>query len=426
MRNYLIVSLAALACAGCASNRMDSHGLSTANGRFSIAKDPILRAKPRKPVVGASTGSLDAAAQSAPTLSKFLIKYYEASAVAELREKNDKDPTPGSDYAKTLINYRSAGFDASRGICEYALNLMGEAHADYRFMNKSVSVASGGVSSLMGIFSASARSVSIYATGSALFQAWSQDFEEYAYLTASVGTMKDKVKAAQDTYRNGVEDLPPEATKSGPKGKYDVTIPKSWANATLQIQQYNSYCLATGMRGLVEKAVGKSEVYFDKKSGTVEFFSAQNLQELQFAIQQKTRAAVVQELQDAQKRVDAAYAAQQASYQKYNAAEKVVASYRGAYYDTVKKTVDLAGARGALQAATTAAADPNATQAQKDALKPAQDAVDQALALTSALADVTQYEQTGAAAAKKAVTDANTARDAVQAKLNEPATPPPA
>lgn len=420
MRNYVTVSLIALICAGCASNRIDSHGLSTANGRFSVAKDPILRAKPRKSE-GAPVGSLDDAAKNAPTLTKLLIKYYDASLLAEGREKPDKEPTAGSDYAKALVDYRSAGFDASRGVCDYALNLLGEAHSDYRFMNKSVSVASSGVSSLMGIFSASARSVSIYATGSALFQAWSQDFEEYAYLTASIGTMREKVKAAQDTYRKGMEDLPPETTKAGARGKYDVNIPKSWADATLQIQQYNSYCLATGMRGLVEKAVGKSEVYFDKNSRTVEFFSAQNLQELQFAIQQKTRTAILQELQDAQKRVSDAYANQQAGYQKYNAALKVIADYRGPYYDSDKKFVDLAGARNALQAAETAAADPNANQAQKDAVKLAQAAVDQAVALTSALADVSQYDQNGQAAAKKVVDDANSARDAIQAKLNEPA-----
>lgn len=424
MRNYLFVSVAALVCVGCASDRLDHSRVSTTSTRFSIANDPILRAAPPQGDKKTITGEPKEKEQN---IHELLKRYYITSHYArnlEYEQAGDQlkpkymVPIPASEYANALIDYRAAGFSASRGICEYALSLLGESHSDYRFANKSLSLASGGVSSLMGVFKASARSVSIYATGSALFQAWSQDFEEYAFLTASIGTISEKVKSAQDTYARGVQGGGDQA-KDDLRGKYEVVPPRDWATATLQIQQYNNFCLATGMRSLVEKAVGKSEVYFDSKSGTVEFFSAQNLQELKFALQQKERATLEQALHDEYARVERATAALSLGKQKAANAKVVIAKPKGNFYVAADHTVDLAASEAAVRQAKAAAiaagvafdTDPGYIKAvQEDTA---------ARELDQALKDSAAYDSAWEKAADQKLTEAIGQREAVSKKLRE-------
>jgi hypothetical protein len=441
MRNYLIVSLVALACVGCASNRMDNDWFSTAGTQFSIRKDPIVPVKPRlkekakKKQAGADGKKLENTYYANPSLEKMITKYYERSQQAENLEVRTKDgeqieAKPQSPYANALIDYRAAGFDASRGICEYALNRLGEAHSDYRFANKSFNVGSGAVSSLMGIFQASAKSIAVTATSTALLQAWSQDFEEYAYLTASIGTVGEKVKAAQDTYRKGVEGFATDPADSnpkvGPKGKYDVISPRSWGDATLQIQQYNSFCLATGMRALIEKAVGKADVYFDSKTGSVEFFSTQNVAQLKLAIRQKELLGLQQEISEGQRTVVNAKAIRDNGNQAIQQAKLTVAQLQpkvqaAGLYDPTTKVVDLGKAETAVSVADAAAkSQPPPATAAAD-LKTAQAALAQAEDLQKAMNTLAEYDNAAwQTAASARVSDAEAAVEALRKKLDAP------
>lgn len=300
----LLVTAIGLTASGCATSRLEKTRFGTANARFSIAKDLV--------IIRGNEGDKKNRDQqleqhelkySAGNLVTLLHDYYAASALVRgiefrapkkdqddwsasetkglLRPNLDADSDP--DYRQALITYRSAGFDASRGVCRYALNLLGESHSDYKFLNKSGNLATGAGASLMGILEASAQTTSLYAVGTSLYQAWAQDFEEYAYLTASIGTIGRKVTAAQDAYRDGIE-------LGAPKGSR-VLPPRNWSEATVQIQRYNDFCLATGMRALVEEAVGKADVYFDPDRKDVEIMntSADDMRRMIATVRQQQR-----------------------------------------------------------------------------------------------------------------------------------------
>jgi len=429
--------MVALICAGCASNRMDNDWFSTAGTQFSIRKDPIVpvgpRVKEKAKKAKAGEGQAKSVDFDNPNLEKMITKYYDRSQIAEKIEHDAGarfEAKPQSPYANALIDYRAAGFDASRGICEYALNRLGEAHSDYRFANKSFNVGSGAVSSLMGIFQASAKSIAVTSTSTALLQAWSQDFEEYAYLTASIGTVGEKVKAAQDTYRKGVEGFvtdPADARlKQGPKGKYDVTPPRSWSDATLQIQQYNSFCLATGMRALIEKAVGKADVYFDSNTGSVEFFSTQNLAQLKLALRQKELLVLQQDIDDGERTVVSAKTARDNGNQVARQAKLTIANLQAkvqldGFYDPKTGLVDLAKAEAAVSAAQVATklVPPPATAAAD--LAKAQAAFTQAQDLQDAINVQKEYDNNAwRNAADKNVSDAEATVAALRKKLDAP------
>lgn len=366
MNRQAIVLAAALgmAVSGCATNRLEKTKFGTANARFSVAKDlVIIRGNQGDRQNRDHQLAQHDLKHSAGNLVTLLHDYYAASAlVRDLEFKTDEawqmrglekpnlaarqDP----DYEAALINYRSAGFDASRGVCRYALNLLGESHSDYKFLNKSGHLATGAGASLMGILEASARTTSLYAVGTSLYQAWAQSFEEYAYLTASIGTIGRKVTAAQDAYREGIEFGVPRAASPLP--------PRNWAEATVQIQRYNDFCLATGMRALVEEAVGKADVYFDPDRKDVEIMntSAADMRRVVETVRQQQR--VYRELgaqQDVIRRENKTL--EEGRRARDDAKALVTQLSANPFYDSTARRVDIDAANRSRSSALTALRD---------------------------------------------------------------------
>ncbi|HWW27118.1 MAG TPA: hypothetical protein VNZ85_14620 [Caulobacter sp.] len=304
--------IAALGCGGCVSNGdrlSSSKWFGTADDHFSVEADKVI-----------VPGQVEAAERSeAGSITALLKDYYASSKAVRGIESEHLSAgtweTLGQDgsYAPLLLKYREDGFNASRGVCSYALNLLGQSHSRYRFTNKTTNLLAGAGASLMGIFEASAQSVSVYATGTALFQAWSQDFEEYAYLTASIGTVGKKVIAAQDLYRRHVEygdsGLIDAATLVGARNETRAKLPpKSWGDATLQIQKYNDYCLATGMRTLIEEAVGKADIYFDPSTNSVEVLGRRTTQEMASILNRRITTEIQVQIDSLTQRIEDATA----------------------------------------------------------------------------------------------------------------------
>ena len=461
----LLVTAIGLTASGCATNRLEKTRFGTANARFSIAEDLVI-------IRGNNGDARNREAQldrysetySAGNLVTMLHDYYAASKLVRdmefpndtataplpLTVDTDGDGTPDQaarvakdapvgrsrhtlgkpnlavvdnpDYAKALINYRSTGFDASRGICRYALNLLGESHSDYKFLNKSGNLLTGAGASLMGILDASARSTSLYAVGTSLYQAWSQDFEEYAYLTASIGTIGRKVTAAQDVYREGIQ--------YGSGGGQEIIPPRNWSEATIQIQRYNDFCLATGMRALVEEAVGKADVYFDPERNDVEIMntSAGEIRRAIENVRQEQRTLSEKRVQENVARSEREIldqglrARDQASGLLTELANNRYLDAPNRTVDVAKADVDRAAARDALAAANSN--DPNIETLKRNYAEAERLASD-ARRLQRALRIVDRYNPTWEKARRDAIKRAEDQVAAFEERLDAMASGPP-
>lgn len=253
-----VTLLSCMFLSACNSTRTGNADLTTVDDLFSARNDPIVSTSrpkagdPKKDIVS-SSGNPDQPEVEVGQLTYLIDLYYHRSQQAKDWELAlPAKPTGNSPYATSqaaFLAYRKSGWDASRGICVYALDQLGESHSKYQFGNRTVRQLANFGAALMGIFKASRQAFSVYAAGDALYDAWTQNYEDYAFISPSNGQLRRLVLQAQDEYRISIEKEPP---------------PTSWSEATLQIQAYNSFCLASGMRNLVEEAVAKAEVKGDK------------------------------------------------------------------------------------------------------------------------------------------------------------------
>lgn len=250
MRSLGVIAVAA-ACAtlvsGCQTGRTSQGNINTVSTLFSAKGDPITSPGPQ-PQKQSTVEAKHA------NLKLLLEAYYRRmdDAYTLERSRTAANMTPAG-YSNALVLYREAGWGAADGVCKYALDLLGESQSQYRFNNRNAKLFSGFGATLMGIFEASSSSLAVFAAGNSLFDAWAQNFEDYAFIAPSVGQLERLVLGAQRELR----------TASAP------TPPTSFADATAQIQTFNRFCLASGMRNLVEDAVAKADLAFSSKTGGV-------------------------------------------------------------------------------------------------------------------------------------------------------------
>ena len=253
------IIVVALSVAGCSTvnshypkpdNRIVRSPLGTAHDRFGVERDVVI-VKSTKDGAKRREQLIDETKGTAGSIGTLLVDYQTASTAAR---------SPSADASRANFEYRRAGFNLSRGVCTYAFNQLGETHSKYNFGNKTFGIISNGGASILGITKASGRSTSLYALGIGLLQAWLDNYEEYAFLAQSVSTLQAKVREAQDKYEGGINEM----------------MPKTWGEATIQIQTYNDFCLETGMRKLVDDAVGKAQLQFNKENKEIEVINNQS------------------------------------------------------------------------------------------------------------------------------------------------------
>jgi len=392
----------------------------TASSEFSASRDRIIARRDTSRLYG----DLFVLLQNYYTSSDLLLREEGWTVSDSELPKPPKSVVLYDDtdsHKRAIARYRAAGFDASRGLCDYTIHVLGETHSGYKFTRRSFDILAGAGASLLGIFKAAAETVSTYALGTALLQAWSQNFEEYAFLTASVGTIGRKVLTAQDKYRQGVES---DATPQ----------PKNWAEATIQIQRYNSFCLATGMRSLVEDAVGKADVYFDEETLTVEFIDTRSLDEIKRVADIREREQAGRLITRAQNRVDRLRQEIEQIARKLAEADAILARYaRNPYFDASTNTVRLteaknnaAAARGAYNGAVSAGADRATLEAAEVAASNAEREAAEASALSDALSTKGRYGTDWRSVRETAIAEALKESAEARASLKGDVAPPPA
>jgi hypothetical protein len=224
------------------------------------------------------------------------------------------------------------------------------------------------------------------------------------------------VVAAQDAYRQGVESI---ADNNG--------VPRNWSEATVQIQRYNDFCLATGMRALVEEAVGKADVYFDPDRKDVEVMntSAAEIRRAIETVRQQQR--LYHELSSQEDIAQKERKLLQTGLTERDQAKGLLKALEGnPFYSAANKTVDIAGAdakrdlaRAALDAALLAGnSNPALKRAYDEAAREAHEARDIERAL--------KIDDIYNAAWEKARNDAIARAEAQIKEIDDRLKPPPA
>lgn len=189
-------------------------------------------------------------------------------------------------YYYKLSEFREAGWAASRQVCMYKLDQLGESRNDFQHGKDQVEIFSGLVATVMAISDVSAKAIGLFAAGESWLSTAQSASQDYLFITPDSKALERLVLVSQSEYRDAVRYAPEAITDKANKsyaiksrygsGFEEIMPPASFAQAVIDIQEFTRLCSANGLRNIITESVENATPVYNIREGKIEILGSEN------------------------------------------------------------------------------------------------------------------------------------------------------